>query len=125
VEFIDIFDYFIEDMFRKLGKDVITCVGLYRFCFKKLKEMNVMIPEIYKKMWIEEDKWGDEYVVCTNTSDNKLIRLLQNYSNLYIFGDAEYKDVYKKNIEEIISEYRGIDSVKSYYRSMFMNLSNL
>jgi hypothetical protein len=29
VESIKIYDHFVEDMFRKLGKDIIACVGLY------------------------------------------------------------------------------------------------
>jgi hypothetical protein len=37
-------------MFRKLGKDIIACVGIYSDCFEELKEMNVMIPEIHEKM---------------------------------------------------------------------------
>jgi hypothetical protein len=51
-----IYDYFVGDMFRKLGKDIIACVGLYCINFEKLKEMNVMIPEIHEKMWVEKDK---------------------------------------------------------------------
>jgi hypothetical protein len=58
VESIKIYDCFVEDMFRKLGKDIIACVGLYCVNFKKLKEMNVMISEIHEKMWVEKDRWG-------------------------------------------------------------------
>jgi hypothetical protein len=57
VKYNDKYDCFIEDMFRKLGKDIIACVGLYYINFKKLKKMNVMIPEIDKKMWEEKDRW--------------------------------------------------------------------
>jgi hypothetical protein len=84
-----------------------------------------MIPEIYEKMWIEKNRWGDERVICTNTSYYKLIWLLQNYSKLYVCGDDKNKNMYKKNIEEIISEYRGIDSLKLYYCSLFMYFKNL
>jgi hypothetical protein len=43
-------------MFRKLGKDMIACVGIHCDCLEELKEMNVMISEIYEKMWEEKDK---------------------------------------------------------------------
>jgi hypothetical protein len=45
-------------MIRKLRKDIITCVGTKCDNFEKLKEMNVIILEIYEKMWIEKDS-GD------------------------------------------------------------------
>jgi hypothetical protein len=120
-------NYFIEDMFRKLGKDIIAYVGLYCINFKKLKKMNVMIPEIHEKMWEEKDKMGHEGVVYTNESYYKLIQLLQDYSNLYThtIGDAEYKDKSKELIEEKIDKYRRVDNVKSYYRSLFMYSSKL
>jgi hypothetical protein len=50
------FENFVEYMFRKLGKDIIACVVNLLFGFEELKEMNVMIPEIYEKMWEEEDR---------------------------------------------------------------------
>jgi hypothetical protein len=43
-------------MFRKLGKDVITYVGIGVGYFQDLKEMNVMIPEVHEKMWEEIDR---------------------------------------------------------------------
>jgi hypothetical protein len=69
VESIKIYDRFIEDMFRKLGKDIIAYVGLYCINFKKLKKMNVMIPEIDKKKWEEKNRWGHDAVVYANASD--------------------------------------------------------
>jgi hypothetical protein len=42
------FENFIDYMFRKLGKNVIACVGIECPSFEKLKKMNVMIPEIRK-----------------------------------------------------------------------------
>jgi hypothetical protein len=40
---------FIEYMFRKLGKEIIACVGTKCDNFEKLKKMNVMISEITKR----------------------------------------------------------------------------
>jgi hypothetical protein len=50
VEFLSSFEYFVEYMFRNLGKNIIVCVGTKCDNFDKLKKMNVMIPEIHKKM---------------------------------------------------------------------------
>jgi hypothetical protein len=50
IQFLSDFENFIEDMFRALGKDVIAYVGIRIGFFDDLKEMNVMIPEIYEKM---------------------------------------------------------------------------
>jgi hypothetical protein len=58
-------------------------------------------------------------VVYANVSDYKLIQLLQNYSNLYTFLDAEYKDMRKENIEEKISEYRGVNNEKPCHKEFF------
>jgi hypothetical protein len=44
---------FIKYMIRKLGKDIITSVGIKCDNFEKLKEMDCMIPEIHEKMWKE------------------------------------------------------------------------
>jgi hypothetical protein len=60
--------------------------------------MNVMIPEIDKKMWEEKDRWGHEGVVYASVSDYKLIQILQNYSNLYTWRSAEYKNICKEII---------------------------
>jgi hypothetical protein len=56
VEISSHFEYFVEYMFRKLGKDIIVCVGIKCDNFEKLKKMNVMIFEIYEKMWKEKDR---------------------------------------------------------------------
>jgi hypothetical protein len=56
VEFLSSFENFVEYMFRNLGKDVITCVGICCDCFEVLKEMIVMISEIHDKRWEEEDR---------------------------------------------------------------------
>jgi hypothetical protein len=53
VEFLSSFEYIIKNMFRKLGKDIIACVGRCCNGFEELKEMNVIIPEIHEKMWEE------------------------------------------------------------------------
>jgi hypothetical protein len=58
MEFSSSFENFIEYMFRKLGKDIISSVGIHCDCFEELKEMNVMIPEIHEKMLEEENRWG-------------------------------------------------------------------
>jgi hypothetical protein len=54
-----IFENFVEYMFRKSGKDIITCVGIECPSFEKLKKMNVMIPEIYEKMWAQMLRGGE------------------------------------------------------------------
>jgi hypothetical protein len=84
-----------------------------------------MIPEIHEKMWAEKDRWGHENVGYTNATDYKLIQLLQNYSNLYTFGDDEYKNKCKEIIEEKIDEYRGIDNTNSDLKRLFIYSSNL
>jgi hypothetical protein len=54
VEIKSNFENFVEYMFRKLGKDIIACVGIRCGSFEKLKEMNVMIPEMHEMMWEEK-----------------------------------------------------------------------
>jgi hypothetical protein len=44
------FQYFVENTFRKVGKNIIKDVGVDCEKYKELKEMNVMIPEMYEKM---------------------------------------------------------------------------
>jgi hypothetical protein len=51
-QFLSDFENFVEYMFRMLGKDVIASVGIRICFFEDLKEMNVMIPEVYEKMWV-------------------------------------------------------------------------
>jgi hypothetical protein len=62
-----------------LGKDVIASVGIRIGYFEDLKEMNVMIPEVYEKMWVLSDGQGSCTMVCANASDYKLIGLLDKY----------------------------------------------
>jgi hypothetical protein len=112
VESSDYFEYCIEYMFRKLGKDIIVCVGTSCDNFEKLKKMNVMIPEIFEKMWEEEDRRECKGVVYTNVTDYKLIELLEKYDVYYIYGhheDSEIAQMYKENMEEKINEYRRIE----------------
>jgi hypothetical protein len=89
-------------MFKKLGKDIIACVGICCDCFEKLKEVNVMIPEIHEKD-----------VVYTQANDYKLIELLEDYFELYIFKDDNYKKMYEESIEEKINEYRRTEENKN------------
>jgi hypothetical protein len=56
VEHLSSFENFVEYTFRKLGKDVITYVGICCGYFEDLKKMNVMIPKIKEKMWKEVDR---------------------------------------------------------------------
>jgi hypothetical protein len=56
IQFLSDFEKFVEHMFRMLGKDVIAYVGIRVGFFEDLKEMNVMIPEVYEKMWIGMDR---------------------------------------------------------------------
>jgi hypothetical protein len=37
-------------MLRKLGKDIISCIGIKCDSFEELKKMNVMIPKVHEKM---------------------------------------------------------------------------
>jgi hypothetical protein len=60
---LSLFENFVEYMFRKLGKDVIAYVGIWCTTFEELKEMNVMIPEVYEKVWEEEDRWGCQMTI--------------------------------------------------------------
>jgi hypothetical protein len=113
-------------MIRKLGKNIIACVGLYCINFKKLKKMNIMIPEIYEKIWEEKNKWGVDIVVYANASDYKLIQILYNYSNLYTFGgcfyNSEYKNICKEVIKREICQYRGVNNDKLYYEEPQQNM---
>jgi hypothetical protein len=79
VEYLDDFENFVEYMFRKFGKNVITHVGICIGYFQDLKEMNVMIPEIREKMWEVMDRNGRCNTVLANASDYKLIGLLKEY----------------------------------------------
>jgi hypothetical protein len=103
------FDGFVEYMFRKLGKELISCVGINCNGFDELKEMNVMIPEMHEKMWEEEDKRGCLGVVYAKAEDYKLIELLDYYYIVYIDEIATDTESYKEGIEEKINEYRGIE----------------
>jgi hypothetical protein len=113
VEISDNFEYFIEYMFRKLGKDIIACVGTRCDNFEKLKKMKVMISKIHEKMWEEEDRRGrGESMVLANVSNYKLIELLDKYDIYYIYGhdeDSEIDNLYKESLEEKINEYRRIE----------------
>jgi hypothetical protein len=81
-----------------------------------------MIPEIHKKMWVEEDRWGHDAVVYANASDYKLIQILYNYSNLYTFGgNSQYKNICKEVIEREICEYRGVNNDKLYHEKPQQN----
>jgi hypothetical protein len=92
VQFLSDFEKFVEHMFRMLGKDVIAYVGIRIGYFEDLKEMNVMIPEVYEKMWIEMDRRGSCTMVRANASDYKLIGLLYKY-------DMYFRYEYDKNNE--------------------------
>jgi hypothetical protein len=92
-----------------------------------------MIPEIHEKMW-EENKCGHKGVVYAKVEDYKLIELLEKYDVYYIYGrdsidgnneNNEIDQLYIKDLDEKIDEYRGMDSLKSYYRSLFMYFKNL
>jgi hypothetical protein len=112
VEISNHFEYFLKYIYRNLGKDIITCFGTRRDNFEKLKKMNVMIPEIYEKMWEEENRRECKGVVFTNLSDCKLIELLEKYDIYYIYGqdeDSEIDNLYKESLEEKINEYRRIE----------------
>jgi hypothetical protein len=50
IQFLSDFENFVEYMFRMLGKDVIASAGIRVGYFQDLKEMNVMILEVYEKM---------------------------------------------------------------------------
>jgi hypothetical protein len=115
VEISDHFEYLIEYMFRKLGKDIIACVCTKCDNFEKLKKMNVMIPKIYEKMLEEEDRRGCTGVVYANVSDYKLIELLEKYDvYYYIYGydeNSEIDQMYKESMKQKINEYREIENI--------------
>jgi hypothetical protein len=58
VQFLSDYEKLVECMFRNLGKDVFAFVGIHIGFFEDLKGMNVMIPEIYEKIWIQSDRQG-------------------------------------------------------------------
>jgi hypothetical protein len=51
--------------------------------------------------------------------DYKLIELLRDYD--YLYNDEFQKDeeLYKKSIEDKVSEYRGINNEKPYHNNYF------
>jgi hypothetical protein len=113
VEDLDDFENFVEYMFRKLGKDVIRHIGIHIGYFQDLKEMNIMIPEVHEKMWIEMDRQGRCNTVLANATDYKLIGLLNKYDIYFRYGydkDNEIDQMFKESMKEKISEYRGINN---------------
>jgi hypothetical protein len=113
VQFLSDFENFVEYMFRMLGKDVIESVGIRIGFFQDLKEMNVMIPEVYEKMWEEVDRQGSCTMVCANASDYKLIGLLNKYDIYFRCGydkDNEIDQMFKESMKNQINEYRGINN---------------
>jgi hypothetical protein len=119
VEHLDEFEYFVEYMFRKLGKDVIAYVGISIGFFEDLKEMNVMIPEIKEKMWEVRERYGWYSVILAKANDYKLIELLSDYDILFNDEDEKDEELYTKSINDKISEYRGINNEKRYHNWIF------
>jgi hypothetical protein len=116
VEIRDHFEVFVEYMIEKLGKDMITCVGARCDEFKKLKELNVMISEIYEKMW-EENKQGRKDVVHAKADDYNLIDILNRFAVYYVYGrdsidgideNNEIQQLYLMELDRKINEYRGL-----------------
>jgi hypothetical protein len=113
IHFLSDFENFVEVMFRMLGKDAIADVWIRIGFFEDLKEMNVMIPEIYEKMWIHSDRQGSCTMVCANTSDYKLIGLLDKYDECFRYGydkDNEIDQMFKESMKDKINEYRRINN---------------
>jgi hypothetical protein len=111
VEYLDDFENFVEYIFKKLGK-VIASVEIHIGYFQDLKEMNVMIPEIYEKMLIQSDRQATCTMVCANASDYKLIGLLDKYDKYFRYGydkNNEIDQMNKESMDEKINEYRGIN----------------
>jgi hypothetical protein len=103
IQFLSEFEKFVEYMFRNLGKDVFTFIGIRIGYFEDLKEMNVMIPEIYEKMWIQSDRQGSCTIIYTNVIDYKLIILLDKYDIYFRYGydkDNEIDRMFKDKINE-------------------------
>jgi hypothetical protein len=96
VEISDHFEMFVEYMMEILGKDMITYVGTRCDNFEKLKELNVMIPEIYEKMW-EEKKQGRKDVVYAKADDYKLIDILDRYDVYYVYGHDSIDEFNENN----------------------------
>jgi hypothetical protein len=115
IQFLSDYEKFVEYMFRNLGKDVFAFVGIRIGYFQDLKEMNVMIPEIYEKMWIQSDRQGSCTMVCAKVSDYKLIGLLNKYDEYFRYGyykDNKIDQMFKENMNDQINEYRGINNKK-------------
>jgi hypothetical protein len=112
------FDSFVEYVFRNLGKDIIACVGFDCPNFEKLKEMNVIIPEIYERMWTEKLRLAYNSAVLADAKDYMLIELLDRYEIYYIYGHNDnnvFDQIYYKTIEDRISEYRRINNEEPYH----------
>jgi hypothetical protein len=73
--------------------------------------MDVMIPEIHENIWAEKLRWERIKIALANASDYKLIELLDNYFELYIVKDENYKEMYEESIEEKINEYTRIEKI--------------
>jgi outer membrane receptor for ferric coprogen and ferric-rhodotorulic acid len=79
--------------------------------------MNVIIPEIYERMWTEKLKFAHNSVVLADAKDYKLIELLNRYEIYYIYEHNDnnvFDQIYYKTIEDRISEYRGINNEEPY-----------
>jgi hypothetical protein len=122
VEQVDVFEYFVEHMFRVFGKDVITYVGICVGFFDDLKEMYVVIPEIKEKMWEVPYKYGHFKIALAKANDYKLIELLNDYDMLFLDDDESDGEAYTRRINDKISEYRGINNEKPYHTPFFINL---
>jgi hypothetical protein len=118
VEHLDDFDYFVEHMFRKLGKDVIAYVGISIGFFDDLKKMNVMIPEIKEKMWEMSEKYSYYNITLAKANDFKLVELLSDYDILFNVEDEYDEEVYTRSINDKISEYRAINNEKPYHATI-------
>jgi hypothetical protein len=108
VEISDHFEEFVEYMIRKLGKDIITSLGIKCDNFEKLKEMDCMIPEMYEKKR-KGKKRGHKDVVYAKEDDYKLIGILDRYDIYYVYRcdkDKEIDRMYKESMKDKINEYR-------------------
>jgi hypothetical protein len=117
VKYNDKYYCFIEDMSRKLGKDIIADVGISVSFFDDLKEMDDVIPEIKEKMWEVPQKNGRYKITLAKANDCKLIELLNDYDMLFFDDDDDELDeeAYTRSINNKISEYRGINNEKPYH----------
>jgi hypothetical protein len=77
------FEDLVEHMFRRLEKDVIACVRLDCGIFEDLKKMNVIIRQVWGKMWTETEMGDFRYCFDLAERLHAYITVINKYGKSY------------------------------------------